>query len=185
MTIPQELAQIETDLLRSSLQSHQRWEAVRTGAMRDYVLEQLRLAPIVADLGPEWYPICPDHPFPCWRREVEGEEVQRLRNRLLPGGRALCATMVWEPLHEVLIELHVGDLVPDRGVVLIHPTLFADYLVAFDRTSEVERLAEGRYMQSLREYDGPGGQMFRRPFVYHGLHQGWSAGEIRVSFTLS
>jgi len=178
----QELAQIDADLQRASLATHARWETLRTGAMRTYVLEQLREAAVESDLTAEWYPICPDHPYPCWRREVAGEHVQRLREVLFPGARSLSGTLVWEPLYEVLVELNVNDLLPGRGVVLIHPTLFADYLVAFGLTCNVERLAHGRYLDSLRQYEGPGGRMFLRPPVYHGNHQGFSAGEIRISF---
>jgi len=178
-----EIARLDQDLFEGANRTSCAWDRLRAGSMREFVLERLRASPGVSDLGREWYPIQPDHPFPGWCRKVPGEEVRRCRDRLPPGGRSLVSTMVWEPLLEVMVELRVGDLLPGRDVVLVHPTLLLDYLVAFELTHQTDRLAGGRYLSYLRDYDGPGGELFLRPSVYHGYNLGWSAGEIRISFT--
>lgn len=171
MTPSQQAGQLENELWLSATATSQRWETIRHGEMQAFVMERLKAAVpwepltntnsdqvywVIRDmLGPEWYPTNSDHPFPCWCRDMpEGPK-------------------------EILIELW-----SDLGLVLVHPTLLADYLVAFDRTHLVEGLCEGRYLSHLRAYEGPGGELFRRPFVYHGPNQGWSAGEIRMSFTM-
>lgn len=172
---------LERDLEATATRTMLRWDGVRQGPMREYVARELAAAlhspdpdygALAALLGADWYPVQSGHPFPGWRRDIPGEP------------------------HEVLLELRPAavfvaargtglDLstLPERGVLLVHPTLLADFLVAFDLTHTVERLADGRYLASLRDYQGPGGRLFRRPFVYHGPRQGWSAGEIRVSYT--
>jgi len=139
-SIVQTVGELELELEADARRTWTRWDEIRRGPMRAYVLAELaasrhsatrEYAALAALLGPAWYPVQTDHPFPAWRRDVVGEAPEVLIELALSAVVAACDTD------------HDLSALPRSGVLLVYPTLLADFLVAFDREHTGDRLAGG------------------------------------------
>lgn len=172
-----ELGRMRQELMDDSLRTLQRWHSFRTGRMRELVVEMLRAAPSPEDLRQEdgWCPIGgPEYGLPrSWNRWVEGETVERWRDTgdLTRPFAVKCV----EQMQEVLVPICDYE-VSGRRVVCVHPPTWYDYVIAFGHEGchDYRNFDRGRWAHT---YDGPGGVMITRPFVYHGPEGGYSMGE--------
>ena len=170
-----ELGRRRQELMDISIRTSIKWHAFRTGPMQELVAESLRAARVPEDLRREdgWWPLGgEDWQLPrSWVRDVPDVLVERR----MPWGQCGTLVSVERPRQEVLIPI-VDSEVSGRPVVCVYPPTWYDYCVAFG-LEDINRERWAMLSRNAVDYDGPGGVMIARPFVYHGPEGGYSIGE--------